>query len=633
MSVVFPNVTIAGTVDGQGSTYRRACRAKTAAAITIATTNAGATIDGITLAAGDRLLVTEQGTAENGIYAVQSAGGLIRVEDFAAGASATSIAVYVSSGTVAANTSWVCITDPGIIGTNTLLFQQVSGTGVDGNVTTTGTQTLTNKTLTTPIISSISNGGTITLPTSTDTLVGRQTTDNLSNKTLDGATVQFADIATPGASVAKIIVSSGTGKTCNIVIANPVNQTIFLPSLNLDGDSDNIALLTLAQTFTNKTMNVGCIWNGNAVGVAFGGTGVNTFASGNVLVGAGTSPVTATKAAPSGDFVGTNDTQTLTNKLLSTACTWSGNTIAVAAGGTGATTFTSGNVLVGAGTAAVTATKVAPAGAFVGTTDAQTLTNKTLTTPTINGAVMSSITNGAATLTLPNTTDTLVGRATFDTLTNKTIASFSNGGTVTVPTGTNTLATLAAAETFTNKTMTANTNNVIARALWYGSGAGSISPYAAGTPAAGQVLTATSSTAAIWQTIATPGTIFGTEFEFIEAATFSTTNNVAQLITGSTITFNTLGAATYLVQWSWQWRYSQATTNFIFEPRVNGTSIGNIVSEPSDTALSQRRVGAAAHFIQAPGVATITIESYTAAGAAGQTASVYNLKCWVFRVA
>jgi hypothetical protein len=45
-------------------------------------------------------------------------------------------------------------------------------------------ETLTNKTLTTPVISSISNTGTLTLPTSTDTLVGRATTDTLTNKTI-----------------------------------------------------------------------------------------------------------------------------------------------------------------------------------------------------------------------------------------------------------------------------------------------------------------------------------------------------------------------------------------------------------------------------------------------------------------
>jgi hypothetical protein len=55
-------------------------------------------------------------------------------------------------------------------------------TAVTADLTTA--QTLTNKTLTTPVISSITNTGTLTLPTSTDTLVGRATTDTLTNKVL-----------------------------------------------------------------------------------------------------------------------------------------------------------------------------------------------------------------------------------------------------------------------------------------------------------------------------------------------------------------------------------------------------------------------------------------------------------------
>jgi hypothetical protein len=87
--------------------------------------------------------------------------------------------------------------------------------------------------------------------------------------------------------------------------------------------------------------------------------------------------------------------------------------------------------------------KVPPSGNIVGTTDTQTLTNKTLTSPIINGGSFSSAgitftgsTSGTTTLqasavasgviTLPAVTATLVGRNTTDTLTNKTIAAGSN---------------------------------------------------------------------------------------------------------------------------------------------------------------------------------------------------------------
>jgi len=53
-------------------------------------------------------------------------------------------------------------------------------------------------------------------------------------------------------------------------------------------------------------------------------------------------------------------------------------TLPVARGGTGAATLTTGNFLQGNGTGAVTATKAVPTGDVVGTTDAQTLTNKTI---------------------------------------------------------------------------------------------------------------------------------------------------------------------------------------------------------------------------------------------------------------
>ena len=106
----------------------------------------------------------------------------------------------------------------GVTGTSTLTGAITATSTINGTtipttktlVTTVDTQTLTNKTLTTPIISSISNTGTLTLPTATDTIVGRATTDTLTNKTL--ASPSISDPTITGAitaSTSTINVGSG----------------------------------------------------------------------------------------------------------------------------------------------------------------------------------------------------------------------------------------------------------------------------------------------------------------------------------------------------------------------------------------------------------------------------------------
>lgn len=75
-------------------------------------------------------------------------------------------------------------------------------------------------------------------------------------------------------------------------------------------------------------------------------------------------------------------------------------TLAVANGGTGATTLT--GLVVGNGTSAFS-TVTAPSGTVVGTTDTQTLTNKTLTDPAMIGTILEdvyTVTTASSTLTI-----------------------------------------------------------------------------------------------------------------------------------------------------------------------------------------------------------------------------------------
>ena len=115
----------------QGLDVKDSCKAATTGNITISTAlNNGDTLDGVTLANGDRVLVKDQSTAsENGIYVV--AASPARADDLAAGSDAAGMFTFVESGSVNADNGFVCTSNKGSaqVGTNNLTFAQFSGAG------------------------------------------------------------------------------------------------------------------------------------------------------------------------------------------------------------------------------------------------------------------------------------------------------------------------------------------------------------------------------------------------------------------------------------------------------------------------------------------------------------------------
>ena len=310
-------------------------------------------------------------------------------------------------------------------------FTLTGGTGIDtsgsGNAVTfavdstvatlTGTQTLTNKTLTAPILSGSSSAAgsilfkedtdngtnavtligpastadvTVTLPAATDTLVGKATTDTLTNKTLTSPTISGGAITSPTITTATLngAVSGTSIKDEDDMSSNSATHLATQQSIKAYVDTE-IA-----------TIPVGDITQVNAgTGLSGGGaSGVVTLSIDNSVVATLT------------------DSQTLTNKSLTSPAVTGTATF----GGTDGVSISQGAISIkNGGTQSYVDFYCESSNAHYARLQAPA----------------HSAFSGNITLTMPATTDTLVGRTTTDTLTNKTLTSPVLGGTTTTASG------------------------------------------------------------------------------------------------------------------------------------------------------------------------------------------------------
>ena len=262
----------------------------------------------------------------------------------------------------------------------TLTF--TGGTGVDtsgsGNAVTfaidstvatlTGSQTLTNKSITAPVLTgSASSAGsilfkedtdngtnavtligpastadvTVTLPAATDTLVGKATTDTLTNKTLTSPVLDTAvsgtavldednmasDSATKLATQQSIkayvdteIAAIPTGDITAVVAGTGLSGGATSGSATLNIDS-TVATLTGSQTLTNKSITAPILTgSASAAGSILFKEDTDNGTNAVTLIGpAATADVTVTLPAATDTLVGKATTDTLTNKSIDAA--------------------------------------------------------------------------------------------------------------------------------------------------------------------------------------------------------------------------------------------------------------------------------------------------------------------------
>lgn len=424
------------------------------------TTTGTNTIDGVTLALGNRVLVKNQSTSfQNGIYVVTTAGSLgiagvlTRTADFNESADIDSgDTVFVSSGTIGTSTTWTYngVTNP-VMGTDAISFVQISGPGsiTSGNgITVTGlsiaidtsvtvdkttVQTLTNKTI----------------------AAGSNTITGLINSNLSGtAGITNANLANSAVTIGSTSVSLGATVTTFAGLVS-VTSTTFVGALT--GNATTATALATPRTIgiaTGDATSAGSTFDGSAnntnalvlatvnanVGSFGSATQVGTFtvnakglitAAGNTTITPAASSITGGAALTKADD--TNVTLTLggtptTALLVAASMTlgWTG-TLAVSRGGTGG------------GSAGITLfnniTGYTAAGA-TGTTSTNLVfsTSPTLVTPVLG--VASATTINKVTITAPATGSTLTIQDGF-TLTATGNASISGTHTGT-SSGTNT---------------------------------------------------------------------------------------------------------------------------------------------------------------------------------------------------
>ncbi len=357
------------------SVFKKSVKAATTANITL---SAPQTIDGVSLIAGDRVLVKNQTTsAQNGIWAV-AAAAWVRVTDADISSEIAGAVVSVDQGAI----------NGGLLFTNTFKTTDTLGTTamVWQTVTTNeAAQTLTNKTLTSPTITNPSFTGVTNFPASNAQIeIGAQGTANT-------PFIDFHSGATTTDYDSRIIASGGTGVTGAGTLTLTAATVATTSNLNVGGiitgnltgnvtgnvsgssgsTTGNSATATILQTartisIAGAVSGTATSFNGSAnisipitsvdltstayagiLGVDHGSTGIGAYAVGDLLQASGTTALARLPAVATGNVLLSGGVATSSSWGKVGLTTHVTGALPIANGGTGTTTAAGGLTALG----------------------------------------------------------------------------------------------------------------------------------------------------------------------------------------------------------------------------------------------------------------------------------------------
>ena len=199
----------------QGLDPKASCVAATTANITL---SGPQTIDGVSVIAGDRVLVKNQTTpAQNGIY-VAAASTWSRAADMDAWAEVPNAFTFVEGGTTQSDTGFVCTANAGgTIGTTAITFVQFSGAGTytagTGLTLTGGAFSITNTAVTGGSYGSASSVGTFTVNAQGQLTAAASTAIAIANTQVSGlgtmSTQAASNVAITGGSITNLTTFDG----------------------------------------------------------------------------------------------------------------------------------------------------------------------------------------------------------------------------------------------------------------------------------------------------------------------------------------------------------------------------------------------------------------------------------------